>query len=82
MKIRNCKVQIAPQSRARDKRFGNNFYFAFFNSQFSILIQQCLQRLTPSETGLDIVPPFESISFIRFPAQEHDAAVAHRRKIN
>jgi len=41
-----------------------------------------LEGLPTSETGLDIVPPFDVVAFIGFPAEKDDAAVPHRWKIN
>jgi hypothetical protein len=41
-----------------------------------------LEGLAAAESGFEVVPPFELITFIRFPTQEDDAAVAHRREID
>ena len=41
-----------------------------------------LERLAAAETGFDVVPPFEFITFIGLPAEKHHAAVAHRGKID
>ena len=41
-----------------------------------------LEWLSAREPRLDIVPPFQLIAFIGFPAEKHDPAVAHRGKID
>ena len=41
-----------------------------------------LEGLAAAESGLDVMPPFELIAFIGLPTEQHDAAVAHRRKID
>jgi hypothetical protein len=41
-----------------------------------------LDRLAATESGFDVVPPFEFIALIGLPTEKDDAAVPHRRKIN
>jgi len=41
-----------------------------------------LKWLASGETGFDIMPPLETISFVCFPAEQDDAAVAHRGKVD
>lgn len=41
-----------------------------------------LKPLAAGETGFDFVPPFYFVIFAELPAEEDDAAVAHRRKID
>jgi len=41
-----------------------------------------LKRLAARKTGFDIVPPFNLIALVSFPAEQDDAAVAHRGKID
>ncbi len=40
------------------------------------------ERLSTGETGFDIVPPLKLIAFIGLPTEQHDAPLAHRRKID
>jgi hypothetical protein len=41
-----------------------------------------LERLPARESGLNVVPPFKLIAFVGLPTEQHDSAVAHRRKID
>jgi len=41
-----------------------------------------LEVLPASEASVNVVPPFELITFARLPTEKHDAAVAHGRKID
>ena len=40
-----------------------------------------LQRLATRETRFDVMPPFELVAFVRFPAKQNHAALAHRGEI-
>ena len=41
-----------------------------------------LQRLPPGKALFDVVPPFELITFVGFPAKQDHPAITHRGKIN
>ena len=41
-----------------------------------------LEWLPAGETLLDVMPPFNLIAFIGFPAEQDHAAIAHRGKID
>lgn len=41
-----------------------------------------LKRLTSGEARLDVMPPFDLIAFVGFPAEKDYPAISHRRKIN
>jgi hypothetical protein len=41
-----------------------------------------LQRLSSGETFFDVVPPFDLVAFVGFPAKQDDAAITHRGKID
>ena len=36
-----------------------------------------LERLSAGETRIDVMPPFELITFVSLPTQKHDAPLAH-----
>ena len=41
-----------------------------------------LQRRTAGKARIDVVPPLKLVAFIQLPAQQDDAAIAERGKIN
>ena len=41
-----------------------------------------LEGLAAAESSFEVMPPFELITFVRLPTEEHDAAVTHRREID
>src|SRR6266702_1227088 len=66
----------------------DNLQFSFFNFQFAISESSRvsaqtsnLKWLSPGKSGFDIVPPFNLIAFVGFPAEKNDAAIAHRGKV-
>ena len=41
-----------------------------------------LKRRAPGKAGIDVMPPLEFVAFAHLPAEQHDAAIAQRRKID
>ena len=41
-----------------------------------------LKRRASGKAGVDIVPPLELVAFAQLPAEQDDAAIAQRRKID
>ena len=41
-----------------------------------------LKRFPPGKARLDVVPPFDLIAFVGFPAEQDYPAITHRGKIN
>src|SRR5438132_7860136 len=77
---------LVPRRRNRSKRLVAticSFHFSIFNlqsqneSSFPSTQTSNLQWLSPGETSFDIVPPFNLIAFVGFPAEKNDAAIAH-----
>ena len=51
-----------------------------FNFHFPIC--NLSKWLSSRESGFDVVPPFQLIAFVGFPAEKDNAAISHRRKID